>query len=196
MIREAKNWMLAGVALLVSVACAPESNDPAAVVDELVGTTAAAANARSEFENSALFANQYLVVTVNVTKDTVTPIRANLIRGPQKANSSIDDLRVRSLARSVLVFEYSAPDPRFRQRHIGTGTALPDEWIELPSAEMKIFVPLSPAIRRVEIVPAPGRGLVVSGGGDFDPAPLAKVACAGADPVTFPACTPVMALVL
>ncbi len=192
---RAIHWTLAGIILLASVACAPESGEPGDVVRELNGTTSAAVNARSEFESSDLLAVQYLVVTVRITKTEATPVGASLIRGPQKKSSSaIDDLRVRSFERSILVHEYAAPDPRFRKRQGGTSASAAGEWMELPSADMKIFVPLSSLVRLVEVLPAPERILVVSGGGDFDPAPWAISACTGADPVTYPACAAILAL--
>lgn len=201
---RAISWSLAGIVLIALVACAPEYSERASVKLELNGKTSAEVNARSEFENSDLLAYQYLVVTVQVTKTSATPISASLVRGPQKASSAIDDLRVRALANSRLVLEYAVPDPRFRKRQRNTNrkrqrntnTPAAGEWIELPSAEMKIYVPLSSGIRSVEIMPSPGRGIIVSSGGIFDPAPWAKSACALADPVTFPACKPVMALVI
>lgn len=193
---RAISWSLVGIVLIALVACAPKNSERAPVKLELNGKTSAEVNARSEFESSDLLAYQYLVVTVQVTKTSATPIRASLVRGPQKASSAIDDLRVRALASSKLVLEYAVPDPRFRKRQRNTNTPAAGEWIELRSAEMKIYVPLSSGIRSVEIVPSPGRGIIVSSGGIFDPAPWAKSACALADPVTFPACTPVLALVI
>lgn len=186
--------MLVAIILLASAACAPESGERGDVVRELNGISSAAVNARSEFESSDLLTDQYLVVTMRITKTEATPIGASLIRGPKKASSAIDDLRVRSFERSLLVLEYAAPDPRFRKRQGGTSTSAAGEWMELPSADMKIFVPLSSLVRLVEVLPAPERALVVSGGGDFDPAPWAISACTGADPVTYPACAAIIAL--
>ena len=154
-------------------------------------------NERSEFSVAEQVANQYLVVKLEITKTSITPLEASLTRGPDKANDAIKDLQVRSLDSTRLVAQYSVADPRFQRiepsaspRDLGSSNRA----TEAPMKELIIFVPLSSMVDKVEVVPEPDRAGTVSSGGDFDPLPWATVACTGHDPDLFPNCPAILAL--
>ena len=142
-------------------------------------------NERSDFSVANQVANEYLVITALVTKSDFKPVRSQLIRGPTKANSAFPDLVVRSYVDTNLVMDYTIQDPRFIHRG--------EEWVELPSAEIMIFVPLSSTVDNVTIRPLDGRRGIVSKGGEFNPLTWAIIACrnAGRD---FAACQPIVEL--
>jgi len=150
-------------------------------------------HAQSEFRSSDLVKNEYLVVTVVVTRESMTRKGgAILIRAPTKPSSRIDDLRVRSLTElGKLIEEYAIADPRFRRRQSESGRQPVHERFIVESAEQRIYVPLSARVAVVDIAPTPGRESVVSRGGSFDPGPLAAAACAklaDGDGDRFPSC--------
>ena len=140
-------------------------------------------NEKSNFSVAKQVANEYLVVTIVVTKSDITPVRSQLTRGPAKANSAFPDLVVRSFAGTNLNMDYTIQDPRFIHRG--------EEWIELPSAEIMVFVPLSSTVDKVTIRPVQGRRGMVSKGGEFNPLRWAIIACRkeGRD---FAACQPIV----
>lgn len=145
-------------------------------------------NARSEFRSSQIVANQYLVVTLELTKTSIEPLDARLMRGPGIRNSATDDLRVRAMKGNKVHTQYSIQDPRFRKRQRGSDLGAGYEWFELPSVEKSVFIPLDASITKVSIVPAPGREGAVSSGGEFDLGPLASYACREYDPLRYPDC--------
>lgn len=145
-------------------------------------------NARSEFRSSQIVANQYLVVTLKLTRTSIEEVDARLMRGPGIRNSASDDLRVRWMKGNKVDTQYSIQDPRFRKQQQGPDLGAGYEWFTRPVVEKKVFVPLDPSITKVSIVPAPGREGAVASGGEFDPRPLASYACREHDPLRYPDC--------
>lgn len=145
-------------------------------------------NAESDFSVAAQVANRYLAVTIEVTKTSITPTDAVLVRGPQRSNSSAADLWVSVSGPGVLASRYRIADPRLQKLEDGA-------WEASDSAEKVIVIPLSALIERVIVAPtSTTRGAVVSAGGTFDPRPWATLACTGADPGTYPECAAVLDL--
>jgi len=114
----------------------------------------------------------FLVVLIDVTKNDAVArdTGLELILGQPKSSSTTADLLIVSTANGSLVAQYYASDPRFSKMENRA-------WTEADSATMRIFIPLSVNIDLVSIKPVPGREPVVSGGGQFDPRPLMKLAC-------------------
>ena len=145
-------------------------------------------NARSEFRVEDIVAHQYLVVTVEIKADSITLKKAGLVRGPEKANSVVDDLRIRTYKGAELVTEYSIADPRFLRRQAGHGMTQGHEWTVSVDALKRIYIELRADIDLVEIAPAPGSRAGVSLGGSFNPRAIAALACQIDETDRFPAC--------
>jgi hypothetical protein len=190
-----------GVVLALLLATCPGYADdaetiyrPIEIPDAIRGTSQDDLNAVSGFNVSDQVASQYLAVTLEVTKTSITPIESTLVRGPASLpDSSVKDLQIRAFDTSKMISNYSIADPRFRKREpssVGTGGT----WFEQPMATQQIFVPLSSLIDKVEVLPESGRSGTVSAGGVFDPRPWATAACSSYDPDLFPNCGDVIAL--
>ena len=167
---------------------------PPPIEREIAGKTAADVNAASTFSVAEQIEAQYVAITVEMTKTSITPLDARLIRGPaQPASSATRDLEVRALAGVREMSRYGIADPRFRSKEQGvTGENRP--WVEQPVASKVIYIPLSSLVDKVEISPAPGRAGTVSSGGEFDPRPWATLACDGHDPNLYPNCDAILLL--
>lgn len=145
-------------------------------------------HARSEFRSSQLVANQYLAVTLELTKTSMEVLNPRLMRGPAVRNSAIDDLRVRMMQDGKVHSQYSIQDTRFRKRQRGSDLGDGYEWFIQEPVEITVFIPLDESIDKVSIIPSPGREGVVANGDEFDPRPLAAFACRERDYSRYPDC--------
>lgn len=147
----------------------------------------------SDFEPASQVENAFLVVTIELTKSTMTTTSSQLVLGQAKTSSSIADLHIIALADDSMVAEYYAPDPRFSMVEGGG-------WNEAAQATLRLYVPLSANIDEVTILPVPGRETVVSAGGVIKPRPLMKAACIDAaeidEDVYFPECVTISLIVV
>lgn len=127
-------------------------------------------NAESDFSVARQVANEYLVLTVVVSESDVKPIKSQLVRGPEKANSALGQIEIRALAGGTVAMSYTTQNPRLTKREGRT-------WSVSPSAGMVIFVPLQSTLDSVEIRPVPGQQYTISKKVEFDPLPWAIRAC-------------------
>jgi hypothetical protein len=147
-------------------------------------------DARSDFKVGEIVAHEYLVVTVKITSDNIVAEQgATLARGPEKASSLVDDLRVTAFAGSAVEAVYAMADPRIVRYQAGDRFTLGHQTEIRDEALSKVYIPLNAAIDNVVITPSPSPRPGVSKGGHFNPMSLAAVACRTAERAQFPACT-------
>ena len=137
-------------------------------------------DARSDFRVGEIVAHEYLVVTVTIKADSIVAEESGtLARGPEKASSLVDDLRVTAFAGAPeeAVYAYAMADPRIVRYQAADRFTLGHQTEIRDEARSKVYIPLNAAINRVTITPSPGSRPGVSKGGEFEPKDIATAAC-------------------